>query len=362
MAVPESVFNMATISPENPPIYYRSLFLFFGYLSLVTFLASLCCRTIYTRYQARQKKNDWATSQRRTHAFLFVLLAALSLGTTWYYMISFFVHSFNNWSTGPKGLPYAATHGAEGSLPLLTRMGLWLNDTYIFQEAWETVSKSPARVWWSGQIFGWTIGWSLFLGITGRRYRIPHVWVYMLIAQAVGVSVAANLFFAAITVSARPDEKNILFAWAPPLLYEVVPVALSLLDTLAVPIFAYRKGFMPILLAPHFLVFIPCVLGPRSSSSVSSKLQGQRTTQRYAVCMQWVAAASVVLQAYFTFLALQEIGSDLPYSEVARRLLGTFYDHPACSSVSWDVVMCTISAFFWALVHGFDAGRMLGGY
>ncbi|BCS28645.1 uncharacterized protein APUU_70215A [Aspergillus puulaauensis] len=351
---------MADSTLENPPVHYRSIFLFLGYLSLIISLAFTCCRTIYARYQARQKNNDWANSQRRTHLFLFLFLAAMSLGTTWYYMISLFIRTYDNWATSPQGLPYATEE-----TPLITRMGLWLYNTYIFQEAWETVSETPARVWWSGQIFGWTIGWSLFLGITGRRYRIPYVWVFMLLAQAVSVAFAANLFFAAITVSARPDEKSVFFSWYPPLLYEVVPVALSLLDTLAVPIYAYQKNFMLILLAPHFLVFVPCLLGPGGSSpKPSEKAEAQRQistcTQRYVVFMKWVATASILLQVYLTFLASQELGTDLSYGEFVKKLWDTVYVHPACSSVSWDAIMSAMSAFFWAFVHGFDTSKMVG--
>jgi hypothetical protein len=185
----------------------------------------------------------------------------------------------------------------------------------------------------------------------------------MLVAQAVGVSVAANLFFAAITVSQRPNEKHDIFAWSPSLVYELVPVVLSLLDTVAVPIFAYEKKFMIVLLAPHALVFIPCVLRPRSSASkgAATKAQGEQTTKRYALFIYWIAAASVVLQAYITVLMLLDIGPDVSYGEVAQRLLDTVYVHPACSSVSWDVIWCTVSGFAWAAVHGFEARAMLGG-
>ncbi|KAL4797816.1 hypothetical protein BDV19DRAFT_358040 [Aspergillus venezuelensis] len=360
-----------TDSPvEPPPIHYRSLFLFFGYLSLITSLALLCIRTISVRYQARQRKNDWVPF-RKSQLPIFLILAALSLGSTWYYMISFFVWSYRDWAGGPKGVSYTTPNpiagGSAEPLPLLTKMGLWLNNTYTFQQAWETVSIGNTRVWWSAQIFGWTIGWSLFLGITGRRHRIPHVWIYMLLAQAVGVSFAANLFFAAITVSSRVDEKDINYSWTPNVLVEFIPVALSLLDTLAVPLYAYREGFMLILLAPHFLVFIPAILGPSPSAPVQAKAtnpaakkHGHLATQRYVTGMQLVAAAAVALQGYFTYLAVQDIGTDLPYIEIAKRLWDAVYEHPACSSVSWDVIMCTISAFFWAGVNGFDTGKMLG--
>ncbi|KAJ5591700.1 uncharacterized protein N7459_002069 [Penicillium hispanicum] len=359
----------------DPPIHYRSLAFFFGYLSIATGLILSIIRVINVRYHARQKQNDWNGPQRRKQFYLFAILAALSLGFTWFHMISLFVWSYKNWASSPNGLLYSSI-----DMPTVTRMGLWLKNTYVFQEAWETVSENPTRFWWSGQIFGWTIGWSIFLGITGRfgtaleemlrgeinscrRYRIPHVWVYMLVAQAVSVSFAANLFFAAITVSQRPNEKHDIFAWSPSLVYELVPVVLSLLDTVAVPIFAYEKKFMLVLLAPHALVFIPCVLRPRSSASkgAATKVQGEQTTKRYASFLYWIAAASVVLQAYFTVLMLLDMGPDVPYGEVAQRLLDTVYVHPACSSVSWDVIWCTVSGFAWAVVHGFDSRGMLGG-
>ncbi|KAI9374444.1 hypothetical protein BJX61DRAFT_301937 [Aspergillus egyptiacus] len=342
----------------SPPIHYRSLSLFFGYLSIATGLILSIIRVINDRYHARQKQNDWSGPQRRKLFYLFAILAGLSLGFTWFHMISLFVWSYRNWASSPNGLLYSSM-----DMPTVTRMGLWLNNTYVFQEAWETVSANPTRFWWSGQIFGWTIGWSIFLGITGRRYRIPHVWVYMLVAQAVSVSFAMNLFFAAITVSPRPNEKHAIFAWSPPLVYELVPVLLSLLDTVAVPIFAYEKKFMLVLLAPHALVFIPCVLRPRTPSpkGAATKALGEQTTKRYALFIYWIAAASVVLQAYFTVLMLQDIGPDVSYGEVAQRLLDTVYIHPACSSVSWDVIWCTVSGFAWAVVHGFEARGMLGG-
>lgn len=181
----------------------------------------------------------------------------------------------------------------------------------------------------------------------------------MLLGQCVSISFAANLFFAAITVSQRPSEKDISFKWYPPLAYELLPVALSLVGTLAVPTFAYQKDFMVVLLVPHVLVFVPCLLFP-SDSSKASREQVSKATQRYTTFLQWIATASIAMQAYFTYLMVQDIGKEVPYRDLARQLLSAIYVHPACSSVSWDVILCTTSAFFWALVHGFNSSRMLG--
>ncbi|KAJ5109697.1 hypothetical protein N7532_002342 [Penicillium argentinense] len=348
---------MATIDTnETPPVHYRSLGVFFVYLTIVASLALTCCRTIYVRYQARKKNNDWNSPKARSHAILFIFLTALTLGITWFYMISLFFHSYHEWTLSPTGLAWSAV-----DMPITTRMGLWLKETYLFQEAWETVVETPKRFWWSGQIFGWCIGWGLFLGIAGRRYNIPHIWVYMLLGQLASIAFGANFFFATIAVSPRPNEKDLSFAWYPAPITELLVIVISFVDTLAVPIFAHKKEFMPILMAPHLLTFVPGMLGPQYSARVT-KPEGERTTQRYIVLLQWVAAVAVVLQAYFTYLAVLDIGVDASYAEIASQLLDALYAHPACSSVSWDVIMCNIGFLTWAVVHGFDASKMLGGY
>ena len=38
----------------------------------------------------------------------------------------------------------------------------------------------------------------------------------------------------------------------------------------------------------------------------------------------------------------------------------TMFEHPAVSSVSWDVVFCLLSSIAWAAINDFDAKRMLG--
>jgi hypothetical protein len=151
---------------------YRSLPILASYIILAAALALNACRVIYRRYQARQKANDWTFPTRRTHFFVFTALAALSLGATWYYMFAFFAHSYHNWEETRSTLDL---QGAEVST--LFKLEMWLQKTKLFREAWETVIETPARFWWSGQIFLWTTGWSVFLGIMGKptdRSRTLH--------------------------------------------------------------------------------------------------------------------------------------------------------------------------------------------
>ncbi|KAJ5121754.1 hypothetical protein N7526_008691 [Penicillium atrosanguineum] len=252
---------MSKLHADAPQLIYRSLPILVSYITLAAALALNACRAIYKRYQARQKANDWASPARRTHFFIFAALAVLSLGATWFYMFAFFAHSYRNWEETRSVLDL---QGAEVSISF--KLELWLQKAKLFREAWETVIETPARFWWSGQIFLWTTGWSVFLGIMARRYRIAHVWAYMLLGQIVAISFAQNLFFATILVSRQPtsaekeegDELSKEFSWSPPLYSELLPVASSLLSTVAVPMVAHTKYFMALLLIPHLLLFVPC--------------------------------------------------------------------------------------------------------
>lgn len=142
----------------------RSIPILASYIILAAALAFNACRDILKRYQTRRRLNDWVSSQRRLHFWLFVLLAALSLGATWYYMFAFFAHSFRSWEQTSVALVLRTK-----DLDIVSRLELWLKNATLFREAWETVIETPARFWWSGQIFLWTTGWSVFLGMMGME-------------------------------------------------------------------------------------------------------------------------------------------------------------------------------------------------
>ncbi|KAJ5669678.1 hypothetical protein N7462_010748 [Penicillium macrosclerotiorum] len=371
-----SAHDPATTSNQPAELTYRSLPILIGYLVLCAGLALNACRVIYSRYQERQKSNDWGSPHRRGHFFVFAVLAPLCLGVTWFHMIAFFVHSYRNWEQTRYLVEYT---GVE--LPSLVKLELWLQKTKLFEEAWATVVETSPRLWWSGQIFWWCTGWSVLLGVLARRYRIPHIWTYMLLGQLVAISFAAILVFATVLVSqpswskqskgkkSNEDDGQALFAWCPPVYAEVLPVAISLLGAVFVPSVVHSKHFMPILLIPHLLLFIPATLHPsRSSGNTKPQVQGQveadRTTRRYIVFFQWIIAACIVLHAQWTYVMLQDSGAGfqaISYISVARDLPGVIYEHPAQSSVSWDVIFCTITSLAWTLVHGGSPSRMLGG-
>ena len=155
-----------------------------SYLLLAFSITVYICRTLYyTQYGKRPalqpssnttQWNDVARSQV-VPLLVFALLSALSLGSTWYYMFAFFAHSYGDWVACHKGI----IDTSPGLLNAVYRLEfekieLWLRDTELFEQAWNTVVETSQRFWWSEQIFFWTAGWSLFLGVMSGCPLLPR--------------------------------------------------------------------------------------------------------------------------------------------------------------------------------------------
>ncbi|RHZ73463.1 hypothetical protein CDV55_107846 [Aspergillus turcosus] len=312
---------------------YRSLPILIFYLSLASLLAGHACFLVFKRYQSCKTNAQWQ-SKHSKKLLLFILLACASLASTWFYMFAFFAHSYRSW----RGrCTLAQLHELErASLPM--KGELWLRDTQLFKQAWEAVSETPERHWWSGQIFLFTVVWSVFLGVLGRRFNIPRVWTYMLLGQIVAISFAQSLFAATVVVSVSvpQDSRGTATLWVPPALLELGPVLISLLGAAAVPWVAHTSYFMPVLLVPHLLLFVPGILAPGMlPRGWGERLPVAVAARLYTKIFKWLFASLVVLVARSTY-ALAMTGQGTLW----RRLLAVMYEHPAVSSVGWDVVCC----------------------
>lgn len=94
----------------------------------------------------RQKLRAAALSEqpRTTHVVIFAVLAVCSLLSTWSYMFRYFQWSYDSW------LSLRAQYDLD---PHVKHWGLWLKETSLFKEAWESVIIGHNRYWWSHQIF-----------------------------------------------------------------------------------------------------------------------------------------------------------------------------------------------------------------
>ncbi|KAL2047613.1 hypothetical protein N7G274_000655 [Stereocaulon virgatum] len=395
----------------------RPIAILAAYLSLSTLLTCSILRTLYrmSNHSRARQANARHQPLRSRQLLIFAGLAVICLGITWFYMLSFFTFSYQEWAHKedvvlPTGLwgPGGVFGGGKDKVRL--HLGPWLRDTKLFREAWETVLDGSIRFWWSQHIFLITMAWSVYLGIEGNRCKIPHLWAFMLLGQIVAISFAMNLSFVAMLLS-EPDalegvtSSNIgsyttnmarksaamiesepfakqdsvqerdkrqgnhsdippkaqLMALAPtltvriPSMFNRISYAGSLfltsISVLLIPFSVHTPLFMYLLAVPHVILFLPIVL---PSTWEQTKLRTGFNDWTSIPAYRLVTHLSIVLYVKATISALLD-----GRSEVVERVLQELYSHPAVSSVGWDVILCCISAFLWMSFHGPDSWMML---
>jgi hypothetical protein len=176
-------------------------------------------------------------------------------------------------------------------------------------------------------------------GLIGRKRRIAHVWAYMLLGQFVAVSVASNLFYVAVTLSAKdPKEvKTSSSSSASPKLY--IPIMLSLVTVAAVP-YTSETSFLPNLLSMHSLILVPLL----PSFPFERNLPKIPTPIFYSI----VASISMFMRLHSSRVPFhQDLNrGDPPHYllwSIAYHHWETLYSHPAQSSIGWDLIWTTIS-------------------
>lgn len=174
----------------------------------------------------------------------------------------------------------------------------------------------------------------------------------MLLGQIVAISFAQNLFFATVLVSNPSTTRGAKTSWTPPAILELAPVVISFLSAAAIPFVANTPYFMPVLAVPHLLLFIPGLLSPRNLPQGWGTYISQ-PLRRYATFYKWLLTVGVAIQAHSTYIVVMDEPGLLGGSvvDLGQRLVDTMFEHPAVSSVGWDVVCCSLSWVTWVFLH-----------
>ncbi|KAE9395724.1 hypothetical protein BT96DRAFT_997419 [Gymnopus androsaceus JB14] len=294
-----------------------ALIIFASYFLIIITLFGIVLNELLQKYGLHRD------SFSRKRATLFAFLAVVSFAHTWYYMFRFMEWSFRD---------YESKVGAyDGSF--IERLGNWLVGTALFEQAWRTVCYGASNWWWSQQLCSYTVGsWTIFIFVEGNRRNIRHVWAYMFLGQLVAISVASNLFYVAISLSAARPVKQVAF-------HPVVScsVLLSLLAVACTPLTS-EHTFLPNLLLMHTLAMVPLLCGPYLDAfkDFSMNVRLLHTQVLFiSVCIH-VSSSLIVF-----------FSSDQP---VAAVLWSTLFSHPAQSSIGWDVIWTSASFVLWSIL------------
>ena len=121
-----------------------------------------------------------------------------------------------------------------------------------------------------------------------------------------------------------------------------------------IPSFVGTSSFLPLLTVPHILLFLPVTI-PQYWRQIDLTPDGQpQTTNSVMTVYHLTVGPSIILFVRATYLALrdQESGG-------ALNIFNELRSHPAVSSVGWDVILCFLSAAFWASIGNTGSRRML---
>lgn len=319
----------------------RPIAILAGYMATAILLTSFCIAVIRLRWDATAGLSPAEHARRRTAIAVFSILAAVSFGSTWYHMFRFFEWSYTQWafSSVAEELLTADPNGLH--------LGQWLRDTTLFKQAWASTLETPPRAWWSMQIFAFCAVWSVMLAAHSKKRCIPHMWAFMLLGQVVAISFAANLSFLAFTVynvtspsknakpgAAKASQPDMLIAppssspfWWPFILGANISIVSYIPDLFG------HSSFLPVLMVPHILAFAPLLLNSLLPIHVPAALVHE------SPMLSKVGAVAILL--FFTTTKVYSEGGDL------GLILSTLHQHPAVSSVGWDVICCWASFAAW---------------
>jgi hypothetical protein len=328
---------------ETPALYsllsnvinqYKSISILVVYFVIIGSLCFRCLSVIFAQNKTPRKHASFYST------FLFACLAVSSLVTTWYFMILFLMQSYRDWMIEQHPDP---------ALSSLSKLRGWLDETYLFEQAWAAIVKTEPRFWWAIQIFGFASIWSVFLGIEGSspllhpsskiktqeyigpRNHIHSIWIFMILGQFVAISFAANLSFLLVLLARSRRSKKPLYTATKETRYGFGPHFAAIISFACAALTRFSHGdqrFIIVLLMPHVMAFAPMTSWLKPDYSVY-----------YTVIL--------LATSLFAYTTWQAMANGYTVSDFAVAL----YEYPAVSSAGWDVIWCWISFTAWILVN-----------
>ncbi|KAF1845439.1 uncharacterized protein K460DRAFT_355260 [Cucurbitaria berberidis CBS 394.84] len=322
--------------PQGADTNTRPYLIFFSYLGTCVSVTVFIILKILKRYSVLQKSTT-AQPPPRKHVWLFTALAVGSLATTWSFMVQYFSISYQTWLMWRSYLELDPHH---------RHWGLWLRETSLFKEAWETLIVGTARYWWSHQIFFFALGLGLYLEQKGIRRGIKYTWAFMLLGQIVAISFATNLFFLTLLLSppAPPPPSSGVYRrkWLGPWLLNLVAILATTYPALLLAdehYWHHPTAFMPVLLAPHVALLVL----PFARAILPAKYFNDNDVDFTDKVYNYMWA---LVLGNAGLMLLRATASSYAYSGF-RGIRDALLEHPVVSTVGFDVIFCWITWICW---------------
>lgn len=185
--------------------------------------------------------------------------------------------------------------------------------------------------------------------LVGVRRGIRHTWVFMLIGQIVAISFATNLFFLALLLSppaspAPSTNASRRSKWLGPWLINLVATLATLLSASALSDEEYWHGkdgkpFMPVLMIPHIALMVLPIARAILPAQYSTDDDVGFAGKVYKYLWSLTIFGGGIIWVKVTGVAYRYAG--------LYGMMNALLEHPAVSSVGFDVVFCWMSWITW---------------
>jgi hypothetical protein len=267
---------------------------------------------------------------------LLAILAISSFTTLSYNMLNVLILSYRQWTTR-HGIPLGALIGSNRT-PL--HLWQWSITSSLFQDFGKAIVATKPRYLLSSSSLWSTLAVALYMGIEGRRRKVPNLWVFFVLLEILPTSFAQTLFYIMIRTKPLPTNSNVKLLVYWPVWY-TVPLAYAYCLNSAPAYAGDGEWLIYTILAARLLLVLPLVL------PLNSVNDGAPNTFKHAATLR-LFVFTVAIQ-FFTQKSIGDLG---PLDQMPSILLQALNSHPAVQTLSYDLLHSLVSFGYWMLRKG----------
>lgn len=264
---------------------------------------------------------------------LLAILAISSFATLSYHMLNVLIQSYQQWTTR-HNIPLGALIGSNRT-PL--HLWQWSITSSLFQDFGKAIVATKPRYLLSSSGLWSTLAVAIYMGIEGRRHRVPNLWAFFALLEILPTSFAQTLFY--IMLCTKPQSANLnirLLSYWP--LWYAVPLAYAYCLNSAPGYAGQGEWLIYTILAARLLLVLPLVL-PLSSLNDETP-----NTFKHAATLR-LFVFTVAIQ-FFTQKSIGDLG---PLNKMSSVLLQAMNSHPAVQTLSYDLLHSLVAFGYWML-------------
>lgn len=261
------------------------------------------------------------------------ILAISSFATLSYYMLNVLIQSYQQWTTR-HNIPLGALIGSNRT-PL--HLWQWSITSSLFQDFGEAIVATKSRYLLSSSGLWSTLAVAVYMGIEGRRHRVPNLWAFFALLEILPTSFAQTLFYIMLCSKPRSTNMNVRLLSYWPLWY-AVPLAYAYCLNSAPGYAGEGEKLIYTILAARLLLVLPLVL------PLSSLNNDTPNTFKHAATLR-LFVFTVAIQ-FFTQKTIGDLG---PLDQMPSILLQAMNSHPAVQTLSYDLLHSLVAFGHWML-------------